>query len=396
MIDDPRNRIGLLGIGFAIGFHSIVHLAICSAAEDPALNQMWAVWRNRSKGTANLRFNLMENVTGIGAFCRHRSEWARQDSDIDRIRYGELVVSQDNIRFNSKAWEYDDRLLGIIPFYRELYSDRLRDQLTAKRFDLALFDGFRNRALELRAPADYVSVFDGQRRVALWARPSPQLSRAVLWHSPPFYRYGDLYFHAFLEAVPSLDDIVYVPVLMMYRPFHPWYGGIDPDRCSLMRRGVMIDGHECYPHLQIDVDYEKDRNFGWVPHHWTINRFDGSTGAIFEAVRIETAEFQINEAITGSHLFSIDFPERTWVCDFEHTEQFLVAKDGSRRRILDFEFRAGSSDAQLLASAPGESGDIPTASIGDYVWWHSLCQLAMGAGGVMFAIGAARLRKSVA
>jgi hypothetical protein len=427
VIGDARIPSGRRVMLFAFTSATLLQFAGYCAAENPESKPMWDQWRKRSVAAASLRFILLDDDSGVGAFCRHRSEWAT-GADEETLRYAELVVSGDNVQFKSRSWEYDDRLGGVIPFGHEIYRDQFRQQVSSKRLDLALFKGFRDRALEWRDPSDFVSVFDGERRAALWRRPTPQFSTAVIWPEPPFYRYGDLYFHACLQVVPSLDDIVYAPILMTYRPFNAWYGGIDPSRCSTVRRGASIGGHACdvvkerprlkesdpsrsffvcpaldfailryyadagsEPHLQIDIEYKQNERWGWVPDRWTIIRFDASAGVILEAARIAVTSFEINETSVNDSIVPLVFPERTWVRDFQQEQQYLTRQ--GNRRILDFEFRAGATHEQVLASAPGEAGDVPMAVPLERVWWYTLCGSAMGLGAVIFALGASRFLK---
>jgi hypothetical protein len=429
MINNRRSRTASWVILAGCMVAAVLPIAKSGAADDSQLNRMWEVWRKRSIAVSTLHANLIENGSGIAAFCRHRSEWATLHSNRETLRRGHLAVSGNNIRFDRLAWEYDDQIAGIIPYNHEVYLDDFRAQIATKRFNLALFSGCSTPMLEERDPASYVSAFDGKKRVALWARAAPEFSSAVVWDSLPFEGCSDLYFDSFLDAVPSLDEIVYQPVLTIYRPFHPWYGGLDPERCSLVRQGVVIGGRECllikerarqgtefsrlffvcpaldfallryyadagpFPHLQIDIDYKKVEELGWVPHGWVINRFNASTGEILEAASIDVTDLSINMPAEHNEIFSIEFPERTWVRNLETDEQVLIRADGSQRRVLDFEFRSLASHRQLIDSESGQAGDVSTAS-SDATWWNTLCGVAIGGGGALVALGIVRFWRS--
>jgi hypothetical protein len=422
----PRSLSVLHVCALLAAFHSV----LCCADDQVDLKATWDRWHKRSADVPTVQVELTEDDSGNGAFCRHRSDWATRRTESERLRHAHFVVLGQMTYFNRLAWEYDDRNTGIFPFDRELYLDQFREEVSTKRLDASIFSGFQVPTLEWKEPVEYVSTFDGTRRAALWPRERPQLSTAVVWRSPPFLHFSDLYFDAFLDAVPSLDEIVYQPILLMYRPFHPWFAGIDEGRCTILRRGVMIDGHECLlirersrnnesqiarlffvcpaldfavlryrgdagpaPHLQMDIAYKHDEKMGWIPERWTINRFDASTGAVLEATRIEVSAISFDRPVLTNDNFAITFPRGTWIRNFKTDEQVLIRWDGSERRVLDFEFRALATDDKLMNSEAGDAGDLSTSRY-DWLCWNVGCSVVMVGGCFMVICGYAGLRRA--
>jgi hypothetical protein len=181
------------------------------------------------------------------------------------------------------------------------------------------------------------------------------------------------------------------PIFFTYRISQPWFLSDSADGWHLTGEQTMVDGRICLvveyakrmnpntrynvwvdpsrdfvvvrkdrahsdgqPFVQLDIEYERHPDVGWVPVRWVDNMFSGGadgTSHLFDASSYTVTAYEFNQPIDES-VFAFEFPVGTEVSD--HGQTYLVTEDG-HRAVTDDEIVRGAQYTDWLATESGEA-----------------------------------------
>jgi hypothetical protein len=213
---------------------------------------------------------------------------------------------QDKIDSATFRWtEYQAHRRDWLPNPRHLEPDHLRDpQLAVERMDsvLRVVNIVRNR-LQFSYTVRR-STPDGRRR-----QPATRISQASdrhpeaqhLWLRPVLLNVRGLERHLGQQglgrAVPVRVDSIWrgQPLTVIEEPFDTsgWKYALwlEPGRDYVVRRLVLI--RQLFDMIQMDIEYLKDPDVGWVPCRWVINRRK-TAGALWRSDTSVLTAYSIN------------------------------------------------------------------------------------------------------
>ena len=367
----------------------------------PDIATIVAAWTSRATTTDHVEVQLHVVDTKYQAFSQFQNEWTPSDSGGVSPRPAKLVIEGNRIRYDAEAWTYDDHLMHMPVYdYQRHVGDyaKMKEELSAGRFQHALYSHFLRPELSVRDPQSFTSLFDGAQRIDFWGKSGAQHAREILLpkpnavHEDPRGVYRKIYFQACHDGAFDLDNLVYQPIVMTYRPFESWYGGIDPARCTIESE-VLIRGRKCFrlvertqvefegasldrcfmidpdrgwivmrylgkcgdhPQVQIDIDYEQSHDGEWRPSQWTVMRMDSPDRPIQNFATIQATDYKINQNPSPVN-FDVTRPVGTWSIDWQPMTQSLLRADGSKRRILELESDVSAPYEVLMNSEPGQA-----------------------------------------
>lgn len=373
------------------------HSAFESTNDD--ISAIITAWQERSERANTIEASLEMVLGPFGAFSRVQSEWMPLAPDDDLSEKLRLVIHGDNVRCDAMSWTYDEHLMSMPVYdYQRHIGDysRMLEELNTGRFQHSLYSHFTRPDQLRRNPQQLTSLFNGVQRSNFWNEADNLYAREIVLPKPGETQqhrlgaYRKLYFQACHDGAFDLDSLIYQPVMLMYRPFEPWYGGVDPELCS-MEGEVTIRGHRCrkliehtqiddvilsrsffvdperewivvryigecgeHPSVQFDIDYQQSSEGQWTPHQWTVMRMDFRDRPIQNFATVKVAHLEINQEPCEIS-FEIDKPVGTWSIDWQPMTQSLLRADGSKRQILELESDVSASYDVLMNSEPGQA-----------------------------------------
>lgn len=128
---------------------------------------------------------------------------------------------------------------------------------------------------------------------------------------------------------------------------------VDPSReCSVQRYILSMGGKV---RLQLNIDYTRDEQYGFVPSAWEIARLDPG-GNPRESVSASVVSFVLNRRIPVEE-FQLNFPAGTLVTDLKSDSargrtQYIVREEGAKRLVTEEE-TFNASYEQLLNTETG-------------------------------------------
>lgn len=173
-----------------------------------------------------------------------------------------------------------------------------------------------------------------------------------------------------------------LPIRLIYRPFDSALGEFDSTKlvlteaqgvaegrpCLILEsegHAVWVDGGKAYVPVRwfeyrrgavfqsLEMNYQKDDQGGWSPSGWKYTRLCPS-GEISESLTATVTSARINSHIPDE-TFEIQYPDGTWVKNYDTHERYILRGKGDRRPVLDGEFD-GTNYQQLLHSDPPGGG----------------------------------------
>lgn len=221
-------------------------------------------------------------------------------------------------------------------------------------------------------PGSYVGVFDGKDPKSLYRfDKTGKLGCSAMGYILSESRH------------PDHSDGTIRPILLVYRPFLPKLGGVDPASLSVSGDQGVINGRACTlitrqspgstsrttfwvdpdrdyiifrlieekdrrAMLTLDISYQRSDVDGWFPSAWTaiLPTSSGKTALQFVA---QVTRHEINQPIALRE-FQIEFPPGTLVADYASKSTFLVRADGEKRFVSRRERNARIPIAELDAS----------------------------------------------
>ncbi len=150
-----------------------------------------------------------------------------------------------------------------------------------------------------------------------------------------------------------------------------YYQWVDPSRDFVIPRFMeTVGGKLSY---QIDVQYRRDNEVGWVPFEWNcIVQF--KEGRLRHSVRSKVTVIEVNSSIPKEQ-FDISFPPGAFIRDFENGESFsLIKENGDKRYLSDNEL--GIPYQQLISSDPDDFTAQSTTFIKR--WWRWISGISLG------------------
>jgi hypothetical protein len=381
-----------LGVALLLMFAAFVGAHACSADDKSSFERIINSWRTRSTNVRTLRAEIAVKDDFFRQFSRHHNEWVPHGVDGGLDLSMRLVIDGDRVRFDATAWLTDEHTVKTDPFeLDDLAADCwiIAGQLSEGRYNRALYSSFLEGDLEYRDPQAFIGLSDGKRRLNFLRTNGSQFSRLTLF---PASHTGtdEIYFHADNRGGFDLDNLIYQPLLLAFRPFDKAYAGIDQARCSLAGEAV-VRGRRCRlireslkpprnlpcrwffidperdcsvmryigeaedaPDIQIDIDYEKHNVCGWIPSSWQVMRIESPERPLQNFASFQVIKYQINEPVAGVS-FEVTPPARTWILDWEDKTQWLERNDGSRRPILLLECKVAADYDTMVNSEPGDA-----------------------------------------
>lgn len=370
-------------------------MTICTNDDIPAV---FKAWQERAERTKTIEASLELVLGHFGAFSRVQSEWMPLALDKDQWEKSQLVIHGDKVRYDAMSWTYDEHLMSMPVYdYQRHIGDysRMLEELSTGRFQHSLYSHFTRPDRLRRNPQQLTNLFNGVQRSNFWSEADTLYAREIRLPKPGETQqhrlgaYRKLYFQACHDGAFDLDSLIYQPVMLMYRPFEPWYGGIDREHCTLEGE-VTIRGRRCrkliektqvddvtlnrcffvdpecewtivryigecgeYPSVQFDVDYNQLSDGQWTPHQWTVMRMDFKNRPLQNFATVKVANLQINKE-ADEISFEINQPVGTWSIDWQPMTQSLLRADGSKRQILELESDVSASYEVLMNSEPGQ------------------------------------------
>lgn len=389
MVVKQWTRIALFVLAFSCPPHVHAQPATARTVAD-----VFASWRQNAEKVKSARIKFSHRVREIDQFSRFQSEWVpREGFDESSVENYHFSIDGDKVCCESLQWTYDEHVQGrTLYFFGELpFPKELSAGVTARRFDRALYSGFRDEELGVRNPQRFKAVCDGQSRRNIWEANETQYARGVVVRPTSTGGIDWISFNALFQGEFDLDSLVYQPLLLAYRPFHPCYAGVQEKSCRLLEKPSVIDGHACLvmregvpgdlqkgltrsywldpargyrvlryigagpgvPGVQFDIEYEGDDASGWNPSKWSVMCIPtDERDPIQEFATFEMTDLKLNFPIEAA-TFHAEFPSGSWVIDMDKQVSYIVREDGTQRMILDLEYRAGAEYADLASSEPG-------------------------------------------
>jgi hypothetical protein len=114
--------------------------------------------------------------------------------------------------------------------------------------------------------------------------------------------------------------------------------------------------------IQLDVEYEHDASYGWVPCAWKWSCYGHPdagqpVGKLTEQGSAHVTRHELNVHIPGSE-FVFDFPVGTYVGDERNNEHYILRKGGEKRIVTEGEMAVGYTYQRLAATESGKAGGV--------------------------------------
>lgn len=381
----------------------------CSGLE---CDEIVRAWQERQSRIKTVQATWEQSCDGIYRWSPYQSAWRPKDASSLLQPGHALKIHAKRLRYETNRWYHRIDLeyagyfspLGVEfvagrsdPFYR------LHLQPPSSiAFETARQGQFSNPTEQYHDAWRLTSIFDGERWTDIFEKPksSPPLDKSRLdaaTHSEAVIRGVKL--DKPLPFSQIMEDLIYRPLLLLYRPFDPALGGCRAANWKLNPKEFQIDGQTCrmisepgdagWEHLffidpqrqfvvlryivqehrqtraQIDIRYQADLTNGPVPASWTSvlfsdqTDFPGQNNMPFFST-VEVTSFTLNESLTDSDFQPKPIPVDTLVTDQTLREVYITRLHGKRRIVTRAEM--SESDADFVQVAATSAGYAPRRS----------------------------------
>jgi hypothetical protein len=410
----------------AHGFARVLCVAIILIATPlrgndlPTIKEVTQAWQHRSQA---IQLEWKHDVNGAYRFHHYQSEWlTANDGDLDLER---LEIDGRRLRFEAVRWTtrehgYDSSQINGSQVI-EVFPERKEDLYMA-----ALHSHFADARVEFRNLRPFLRVFNGTVLEDYWPPHAEEYPRGVIRQG--LSTVGPMETRALPRGISDeLQDLSVMAAILALYPLHPSlavpvedYGiaaqpviadgkpcavllkprqdetgyrttiWVDTMRDFCIRRLISHDGRQGY---QIDIEYQQDKQLGWVPSEWTACSFDEKHGARLDAVHCLVTRSSPRDALTNDES-TVRFDSGTWIIDEASNEQYILREDGTMREILPREFDWLPTHSELNATGPAEVGMLVERKIHRIQYWRSArIPLALGVIAIASGLVLARRRR---
>jgi hypothetical protein len=271
--------------------------------------------RQEAIKSANVRLRFTEDITkgGWSALTNAKPQVPKPEANLTFSGVSILVLDTDRVRL-------DDNNVVIQRFNGTGYQQRVIYSLgnNTQRILYLASEGFET-------PQGTISdgnQIDGnivERLLPLWLS---------LRGTTPMFTKGFLVDASATGQTAQIDGAKCLELLLQRRDATTrlW---LDADSKFVVRR--LNSEQKEQPSSSIDISYQRDKRFGWLPSGWTQKRYSVS-GDVLITIRVDVIEMRINEPLADDQL-NPQFPEGTLVQDRRVGKDFRVQSDGTRSEI---------------------------------------------------------------
>lgn len=380
----------------------VISFAVCLRAEgltvrnspghELSLADIWSAWDKRQSEIHSAQFEWRHTNGTSGQWHRFQSLYVPRTSFRPDYLTNQLFFNSTGTHISGYRWSLRafNEFCSFSASNRKAHHRANEDDFHALHFDSCYYSDLNN-AIDLglpggeeqrRNPRRFDAFICNSVRTDVFDKGTEKYSEAIVRASK--FRYGDY--------VRIADDLIYLPLLLMYRPFHPDFEVVDRSRCEIVNSRTDLNGtgfltvREIRPDeivnlfwldpfrdfvvtrwttsrsgvdiAQVDISYECGAESGWYPSKWLSmvleppGEYPGRDYLALE-VSAEVTSVSVNKTPAGRCCSPRAIQPGTFVTDELSDTHFIALFDGRKRVVAAGEAHVGYD--HLISSTRGLS-----------------------------------------
>ncbi|QDV48513.1 hypothetical protein [Gimesia fumaroli] len=328
-----------------------------SAQRTKTKNKILKIWKQRQQETDSLiaTWDIMREAPD-NFWSTYQADYSIPATEKPQAS-PKLYILDEKVRFESPRWHKFAQL--EFTGYSTVAHKGLSGATNSKAYKFARESHFDDSCPQLKSSHHLISLFDGNNQTDFFQPFQTGIA---------FVRLTDRN-HAEKGRHPWVEQSIYRPLLLTYRPFGLLKQKRNADSFRLLETASLIESRNCvvmeYPGPnglqgrcfidlerdatilrnlllrddkimeQIDIQYQKNSSGKWIPEQWTVilkSHFEDFPGRpqTIQYVSCHLPEIAINAPVSPD-LFQINYPPGTYLFDEpQHKSSVILAENQSR------------------------------------------------------------------